>query len=420
MDNDMSSSISFVLLSSALVFLMTPGVGILYSGLSSSKNALHIFILCMLSYVVVTIQWVMFGFSLAFSETGSSIIGDFNYIGMKNIGLNVMSLTAPQVPSIVFALYQLQFATVTVAIIFGATVERIKIFPALCFMFIWTTLVYDPVTYWTWGARGWIKNMSCLNTLTCGIGGIDFAGGGPVHISSGFSALAYAYMLGKRNQINIMNHNIINVFIGTGLLWFGWLGFNGSSALSANARAAMAMFVTTISASSGALTWVCIDVFRFKKFSGISFCCGALSGLIGITPCAGYVAPWASIIIGSITSICCCFGLNIKNTIGIDDTLDAFGIHGIGGLVGSILCGIFAQKFIGDLDGSILLGGMIDGNYIQILYQLFGAIAIALYSFIVTLLIIFCLKKVCKISLSNEEVVFGGDYIEMGEINNYM
>ena len=163
-----------------------------------------------------------------------------------------------------------------------------------------------------------------------------------------------------------------------------------------------------------------LNVFRFKKFSGISFCCGALSGLIGITPCAGYVAPWASIIIGSITSICCCFGLNIKNTIGIDDTLDAFGIHGIGGLVGSILCGIFAQKFIGDLDGSILLGGMIDGNYIQILYQLFGAIAIALYSFIVTLLIIFCLKKVCKISLSNEEVVFGGDYIEMGEINNYM
>ena len=249
----MSSSISFVLLSSALVFLMTPGVGILYSGLSSSKNALHIFILCMLSYVVVTIQWVMFGFSLAFSETGSSIIGDFNYIGMKNIGLNVMSLTAPQVPSIVFALYQLQFATVTVAIIFGATVERIKIFPALCFMFIWTTLVYDPVTYWTWGARGWIKNMSCLNTLTCGIGGIDFAGGGPVHISSGFSALAYAYMLGKRNQINIMNHNIINVFIGTGLLWFGWFGFNGGSAFAADGLAGLAWVNTT--AATAAACW---------------------------------------------------------------------------------------------------------------------------------------------------------------------
>lgn len=262
--------------------------------------------------------------------------------------------------------------------------------------------------------------MSCLTTLTCGIGGIDFAGGGPVHISSGFSALAYAYMLGKRNKINNMNHNIMNIFIGTGLLWFGWLGFNGGSALSANARAGMAMFVTTISASSGALTWVCIDAIRLKKFSAISFCCGALSGLIGITPCAGYVAPWTSIIIGIITSICCCFALKIKNIIGIDDTLDAFGIHGIGGFVGSILTGIFAQKYIGELDGTVLLGGMIDGNYIQIIYQLLGSVAIALYSFMTTLLIIFCIKKVCQISLTNEEVEFGGDYIEMGEINIYM
>lgn len=266
--------------------------------------------------------------------------------------------------------------------------------------------------------------MGCLDTIVngstpCGLGGLDFAGGGPVHMASGFSGLAYAIMLGKRkNPGNSKPHNISNVFLGTALLWFGWFGFNGASAVGATPRAAMAAFVTTISASSGALVWIIIDSMRTKKLSGIGFCSGALAGLVGITPASGFVAPWAAIIIGAITATICNFACHFKELIGADDVLDAFSLHGVGGFVGSILTGIFAQKWVALLDGTVINGGAIDGFGTQIGYQLAGCLAISGYSFFGTLIILFVIDKIPGLRLRNtiEEEMIGCDLTDMGEV----
>lgn len=246
------ASTGFILLCSALVFLMTPGIGLFYSGLSRSKNVLTVIVLSFISYAVVSLQWLAFGFSLAYSDTGSLFLGDFKYSGLTNDGFNAM-FSGPQIPIIAFTLYQLQFATVTVAIIFGAVAERVRIIPAFLFVFAWTTLIYDPVSYWTWSKHGWLRNLACLHNasnaaLPCGIGAVDFAGGGPVHIASGFAGLAYAIMLGRRNAVKKSTagpDNVTIVYLSTALLWFGWFGFNGGSAIGATPRAAMAAFVTT-------------------------------------------------------------------------------------------------------------------------------------------------------------------------------
>ncbi|KAI8906808.1 ammonium transporter AmtB-like domain-containing protein [Gorgonomyces haynaldii] len=424
------ASTGFLIMSSALVFIMTPGVGLLYSGLSRSKNALTIIMLSYLSYAIVAIQWVIFGFSLAFSETGGLFIGDFNYAGLSNIGANAMLNTASTIPSIVFSLYQLQFATVTVAIIFGAVTERVRLLPAMVFIFVWTTLIYDPVAYWTWGSRGWLRNLSCLNTIVvssdlsnipCGIGSIDFAGGGPVHQASGFAGLAYSLVLGKRRsngQDLHKPHNLTNVFLGTALLWFGWFGFNGGSAVAATPRAGMAAFVTTIAACAGGLSWVLIDAIRTKKVSGVGFCSGVLAGLVGITPASGYVAPWAAIVIGAVTAAACNASCLLKEVMGVDDSLDAWALHGVGGFVGNFLAGVFAQKWIAQLDGTSIPGGAIDGNPMQIGYQLAGAVAISAYSFVGSYIILAIMNKIPGLHLrvSPEDEIKGGDLGEMGEV----
>lgn len=226
-------------------------------------------------------------------------------------------------------------------------------------------------------------------------------------------------MLGKRRESHEINrpHHITNVFIGTALLWFGWFGFNSASALEATPRAAMSALVTAISASSGAISWVLIDMRRSKKFSGVGFCCGALAGLVGITPSSGYVAPWAAIVIGIITSSACNSAFKIKELIDIDDTLDAFGLHGVGGFVGSILTGIFAQKSIASLDNSEIMGGAIEGNPIQILYQFCGSTVIAAYAFIGTVFILAIISRIpgMHLALTEEEEILGCDHVEMGE-----
>lgn len=418
------ASTAFLILCSALVFLMTPGVGLLYSGLSSSKNALSILMLSMLSYAVVMIQWTLFGFSLAFSETGSFFMGNFDFGGLENVGAQALLLTAPQVPAVVFALYQMQFATVTVAIIFGAASERIRILPAILFMFVWTTIIYDPIAYWTWAGRGWLRNLACLDTIVlgstpCGLGVFDFAGGGPVHMASGFAGLAYAIMLGKRiDNSKSSPHNMTSVFLGTSILWLGWFGFNGGSALSATPRAAMAALVTTIAGGSGALGWVVVDAMRTKKISGLGFCCGAIAGLVGVTPAAGFVAPWAAIIIGLVTAVGCNLGCTLKDRIGADDALDSFYLHGVGGFIGNILTGIFAQKNMSLLDGTTTLGGAIDGHAIQIAYQFTASASIAVYSFFGTFAILYIINLIpgmkLRASLEHEEI--GGDLHEMGEV----
>jgi len=278
-------STGFILTNVALVFIMTPALGFFYAGMSKSKNALSLLMLSFQCMIIVTMQWFLFGFSLAFSETGNSFIGDFHYGALNNISATALSLVTA-VPGIAFALYQMQFAVITPAIIFGSVAERVRIIPAMVFIFVWTTLVYDIVTYWTWASKGWLRNMSRLETLDCGNGAYDFAGGGPIHIASGFAGLAYCLVVGKRKGgIRVSKpHNLTNVVLGTALLWFGWFGFNGGSAVASTPRAAMAAAVTTIAAAFSGFTWTMLDYIVTKKVSALSVCSGIVAGLVAITP----------------------------------------------------------------------------------------------------------------------------------------
>ncbi|KAJ3135185.1 hypothetical protein HK101_004267 [Irineochytrium annulatum] len=433
---DLNSN-GFMLWGAALVFIMTPGLGFFYSGMTRSKNALSMIMLCMCAMCVVTIQWVMFGFSLSFSEwdngvngTGSNFIGNFDHAGLKGVGANSLPLTAPAISSVVFMIYQMQFATITAALIFGSVAERVRILPSMIFVFIWTTVIYDPVAYWTWSWRGWIHNLACISTTTsgmgnpgpCGTGGLDFAGGGPVHIASGFAGLAFCIVLGKRRRVGLEEfkpHNLANVFLGTALLWFGWFAFNGGSALAGTARAGMAGAVTHIATASGALAWPLWDYMWSRKMSGLGFCSGAVAALVAITPASGFVAPWAAIVIGVTAGIVCNVSCRIKGFFGFDDSLDAWGVHGVGGFLGNILTGIFAQRWVAGLDETgTMAGGWVDGNFKQVGYQLAGSSAIAAYSFVGSFLILSVINLIPGLHLrpTEDEEILGGDLGEMGEV----
>lgn len=421
------ASTAYILLCTALVMLMTPGVALLYSGLSRSKNALTIVMICFLSYAIVTIQWILIGYSLSFSETGSTFIGNFDHIalrGISNQGLEKTEVTS--IPAIVFALYQMQFAAVAVGIIFGSATERIRLFPSIFFMLLWTTLVYDPVTYWSWAAKGWIKNLGCLGTVEqqpCHMGGLDFAGGGPVHMASGAAALALCIFLGHRKRTpheEFKPHNVTNVFLGTAFLWFGWFGFNGGSAVSATPRAAMAAMSSTVAAASGGLTWVMVDYIRIGKLSGVGFCSGVLAGFVAVTPASGYINVWAGIIIGILGGFVCCYSIRLKNVLNYDDALDAFGLHGVGGFLGSILTAFFADKeLVFSLDGVVIEGGVFaDGEWRLLGYNLAGSLAIMTYAFTMTMCILFAINAMpgCKFRQSESDEMLGGDLGEMGEV----
>ncbi|KAJ3012342.1 hypothetical protein HKX48_006328 [Thoreauomyces humboldtii] len=433
------ASIAFVLICTALVYVMTPGLGLFYSGMSRTKNALSLIMISMLAMSIITVQWVIFGFSLSFSESGGRFIGDFAHAGFKDLGGDAMPLTTTAIPGVLFALYQMQasdrslkssrkqgpsmaFATVTAALIFGSVAERIRLLPAMLFIFCWSTIVYNPIAYWTWSARGWLKSISCLGTLLdtpCNIGVLDFAGGGPVHIASGFAGLAYCIMAGKRHKTEegFKAHNMTNVFLGLALLWFGWYGFNAGSALAATPRAAMAGVATTVAAASGSLSWMFYDYMRHRKLSGLGYCAGAVAGLVGITPAAGFVAPWAAIVIGAVTAVCCNIACRIKDRLGFDDSLDAWGVHGVGGYVGGILTGVFAQKWIAALDGSVIEGGWLDGNFIQVGYQLAASTTIAAWSFFVSLILLFLIDKIPGMHIRpTEQDQITGDDEQMGEV----
>ena len=314
------ASTAFMVVCSALVMVMTPAVGLLYSGLTRSKNALTMVMLSFLCYSVVALQWFIWGYSLAFSETGSVFYGDFANGGLFKVGV-LGHASAPNIPAILFCLYQMQFACVTASLIFGAVTDRIRLIPSIIFIFCWTTLVYDPIAYWYWAPKGWLKVW----------GALDFAGGGPVHMSAGFSALAFCIFIGHRKSApgdNFRPHNMPSVFLGTALLWFGWFGFNGGSALAATPRAAMAALVTTLAAACGSLSWTLVEYFGSGKLSGLAFCSGAIAGLICITPGAGFVHPWAAVIIGLSAGVACCYAIRLKGILGYDDALDVFGLHG--------------------------------------------------------------------------------------------
>ncbi|KAI0199416.1 ammonium transporter [Astrocystis sublimbata] len=408
-----SGDFAWIIVSSALVLLMIPGVGFFYSGLARRKSALSLIMLAMLSVAVVDFQWFFWGYSLAFSHTGSSYIGDLGNFGLMKT-LAQPSVGSSKIPDLLFCLFQGMFAAITPALAIGAAVDRARILPCIVFIFVWSTIVYDPLAYWTWNANGWSAKL----------GGLDFAGGTPVHISSGAAALAFSIMLGKRSGYDksaglpYRPHNVTHIVLGTVFLWVGWFGFNGGSAFAANLRAVMACIVTHLAACVGAITWVLLDYRLEKKWSVVGFCSGAIAGLVAITPAAGFVTPWAAVIFGIVGGIGCNIATKLKFLIGADDALDVFAVHGIGGIIGNLLTGLFAADYIAALDGtSEIPGGWVNQNYIQLAYQIADSVAGFSYSFGLTCIILFLLNLIPGLSLRvrPEEEDIGIDDIQLGE-----
>ncbi|CCF51652.1 hypothetical protein NDA11_001788 [Ustilago hordei] len=407
-------NLAWIIVSTALVFIMIPGVGFFYSGLLRKKSALSMLWMSMALLAVVSFQWFFWGFSLAFSTSSTNpFIGNLDNFGLMGVDINA-STGGTAVPQLLYCIYQMMFACITVVIACGAFADRARLGPVLIFAFAFITIVYCPIAYWTWNVGlGWSNKM----------GGLDFAGGTPVHIASGTAALAISIFLGKRKgygteKLAYRPHNVAYCILGTVFLWFGWFGFNGGSALGANLRAVQAMMVTQVAASVGALTWMFWDWRLERKWSAVGFCSGAISGLVAITPASGYVGTPAAVAFGVVGGTACNFATGLKNVLGYDDALDIFAAHGIGGVVGNILTAFFADNRVASFDGSALIpGGWINKNWIQLGYQLADSASGFGWSFVVTMILLFAIDRIpgCHFRASEDDEMLGIDLAQIGE-----
>lgn len=392
---------------------MVPGISFLYSGLARRKSALSLIWVTMMSFSVIVFQWYFWGYSLAFSSTATNgFIGDLHHFGLMNT-LAVPSPGSPLIPELLYSFYQMQFCAVTAALVVGATAERGRVLPAMVFTFFWATLVYCPIACWVWNVNGWAFNYGVL----------DYAGGGPVEIGSGMSALAYSWVLGRRNEkmmLNFRPHNISLILLGTILLWFGWLGFNGGSAFGANLRATMACWNSCLTAMFAAMTWCLLDFRLAKKWSLVGWCSGTISGLVAATPASGFIPPWASIVLGVVTGVCCNFATKIKFLVRIDDSLDVFAEHAVGGMVGLIFNALFGADYIIGLDGvntGVITGGWVNHNWKQLYIQIAYICAATGYSFVMSAIIAKAIDLVpgLKLRASEEAELLGMDDDQHGE-----
>jgi Amt family ammonium transporter len=394
-----SGATAWLLASTALVMLMTPGVGLFYGGLVRKKNFISMVAMSFVAFALVSIQWVVIGYSLAFGGDISGAVGSLSHIGLNGIGMDPGPYST-QIPSLLFMAYQLMFAAVTMAIVTSGMAERVKLSSFIIFALIWTTIVYDPVAHWVWGG-------GFLGAL----GFLDFAGGSVVHITAGFSALAIALVIGKRSGFGtyaMEPHNIPMTLLGAGLLWFGWFGFNGGSALAANGLAVNALVVTNTSAAAGALAWLFASWMTGHP-SSLGMVSGAIAGLGAITPCAGYVGPLASIVIGVVAGLLCYKSMLWRIGKGMDESLDAWSVHGVGGLWGTIAVGIFASAAINGYTG------LLYGNVNQFLIQIAGAIIVMIYAFAVSFVLAKVVDKVMGLRVTEEEEYVGLDLSQHGE-----
>jgi Amt family ammonium transporter len=363
---------AWVLLSAALVMLMTPGLAFFYGGLVRRKNMLSVLMQCFIVLCIVSIQWFLVGYSLAFGPDVKGIIGSLDWVGLKGVGGAPDPLNyAPTVPHQAFMMFQMMFAVITPALIIGAFAERMR-FPAFCvFSVLWATLIYDPVAHWVWGAGGFLRNM----------GALDFAGGTVVHISAGLSALAAALILGKRQGYPAdmsPPHNLPFAVLGAALLWFGWFGFNAGSALTAGALAASAFTVTHIAAAMAGLTWSVLDWIKHSKPTTLGMITGVVAGLVAITPAAGFVSPVGAACIGVGAGLFPWLTVTyVKTRFGYDDSLDAFGVHGVGGVWGALATGIWATKAVNEAGAD----GLLYGNPAQLLVQAKAVAVTAAFAF---------------------------------------
>ncbi len=371
-----SGDTGWVLISSALVLLMTPGLAFFYGGMVRRKNVLSVLMQCFIIMCVLGLQWVLFGYSLAFAPA-KGFWGGFQWLGLKGVGLEPYADYAGTIPHQAFMIFQAMFAIITPALIIGAFAERMKFSAFLLFTLLWATFVYDPVCHWVWGVGGFLRNL----------GALDFAGGTVVHINAGIAALVTALVLGRRVNLdkNVpAPHNMPFVVLGTGLLWFGWFGFNAGSALAANGLAVNAFVVTNTAAAAAGLSWALIEWLRNGKPTIFGLCSGAVAGLVAITPAAGFVSVIPAIIIGLLVSVFCFIAVTaIKPRFGYDDSLDAFGVHCVGGIWGALATGLFASKLINPAGAD----GLFFGNPKQFLIQVMAVGTTIIYTGVVTLVI---------------------------------
>lgn len=398
-----SGDTAFVIFSTALVMLMTPGLALFYGGMVRKKNVLSTTMHSYAAVVIVSLQWVLIGYTLCFGKDIGGLLGGFNFAGLNGVGYAPNADYAATIPQQAYMLFQLMFAIITPALISGSIAERMKFLSFSVFILLWTTLVYDPLAHWVWGTGGWIRKL----------GALDFAGGDVVHISSGISALVAAlYIGGRKRKESVTPHNLPMTVLGAALLWFGWYGFNAGSALGINNLALSAFVTTNTSAAAAALAWGMCDYIHGKKVTSLGIASGAVAGLVVITPGAGFVSPLASIVIGFLGGIICFSSVTfLKAKLGYDDALDAFGCHGVGGIWGGIATGIFAWKGINPAGAN----GLIHGNPAQLGIQIVGILATVAYAAIVTLILLKVIDAVMGLRVSEDEEQTGLDVGEHGE-----
>jgi len=393
---------AWVLVGAALVMLMVPGLALFYGGMVRHKNVLSTLMQCLVLLALVSLQWAAIGYSLAFGQDHGGLVGGLDKLLLRGVGADPDPSYAATIPALAFATFQMMFAAITPALIVGAFAERFSIKALLVFGLLWATLVYDVVAHWVWGAGGWLR----------GLGVLDFAGGTVVHVTAGVAALACALYVGQRKGFGreeMRAHNIPLTILGAGLLWFGWFGFNAGSALAAGGLAASAFLATHLAAAAAALSWILVESLRKGKASALGAAAGLVAGLVAITPASGFVTPGAAIVIGLAAGAVCYLGVALtKNVLKLDDSLDAFGVHGVGGILGALLTGVFADLAVNSAGAA--------GSLALVAKQALAVGVVVGYTFVLTWGVLWATDKLVGVRVPEHHEEMGLDLAEHGEV----
>lgn len=395
---------AFILASAGLVLLMTPGLALFYGGMVRGKNVLGTIMQSLFMIALISIEWVYLGYSMSFGPDVAGFVGDLSWFGLRGVTNAPSPDYATTIPQTVFMIYQCMFAIITPALITGAFAERVRFVPFVVFSLAWAILVYNPVCHWVWGKGGWLGAMGVM----------DFAGGLVVHATCGAAALAGVLVIGPRKgygRTSFMPHNLPMTMLGTGLLWFGWFGFNGGSALAVDEVAATAFVATHFAGMAGMLMWVVMEWFTQGKATSLGAASGAISGLATITPTAGFVGPNSAILIGLLGGLLCFIAVSSKGRFKLDDSLDVVGIHGVGGILGTLCLGVFASTAVnpGGVDG------LLAGNPSQLITQAIGVVVVSVYAFVISWILFKVIQSTIGLRLSEEAEVQGMDSTEHSE-----
>ena len=401
-----SGDTAFILVATGLVMFMTPGLALFYGGMVRAKNVLATIMQSIFALGLVSILWVLIGYTLAFGPDKGGLIGGLDFLGFSGVGAAPNPDLAPTIPHSTFAVFQMMFAVITPALITGAFAERMKFSGYVAFTSLWLLLVYSPMAHWVWAPGGWIREL----------GALDFAGGTVVHINAGIAALAAALVIGKRKGFGkqaFVPHNLTMTVLGTGILWFGWFGFNAGSALAANGLASSAFLATNLGAAGGAVAWALVDARKERKSTTLGVASGAVAGLVAITTAAGFVTPLAAIAIGLAGGSICAWAVGLKFRLGYDDSLDVVGVHLVGGIVGALLTGIFADAAV----NSAGVDGLLTGGGLALLgKQVIGIGATLAFSFVMSMGILKLVDATIGLRVSEEDEVSGLDLAQHSEV----